>query len=1054
MIPTDPHTAPTDRSADLSKSGVYQAFFDLSLELLCTADETLHFRELNPAWESVLGWSLDELRSQPFTAFVHPDDLESTSAEAARLMEPGMTTVGFENRYRHKDGHWVHLQWVSRTANGIFYAAARDVSAFRKTEAQLREREAEQTAVLESIPGTCLRIGPDNQLWSVHGEARIGHLGDLHSQLSTSITECLPEPLKHRLLPALARIRTTGETQRLAYEWATDGADAAQFEVHVAATPDGGATVLINDITETVYTRDRLDAQTELLQAIVRTQSNFLSHQDPHQVFDTLLGDLLRLSKSEYGFIGEIHRNPDGTKYLKTRAITNVAWSAETQAFYEENAPDGLEFRNLDTLFGAAIRDEEIVIANTPGADPRRGGLPPGHPPLNAFLGHPLFADGEMVGMFGLANRPDGYDDALVAYLRPLSVTIARLIESLRMQEQNRAAERQLRESEMRHRATLDSAPYAIVTTDEQGTITSANPAVERILKTHPVGLIGSSIESLLGPGPASAGVSLVGQLGSAQATARELVLQRRDQSEFPADISVGRFELKNQVHYAVTIQDISDRKRMAKLQSEFVSTVSHELRTPLTSIRGALGLLHGGIAGQIPVQAKEYVAIALSNSERLSRLINDILDMEKIQSGALEFSQRTISIDESLHNAQRTNDPFAASQNVRLVRTGRIPAGEILVDPDRLAQVFANLISNAIKHAPDKSKIELSAEQSGRWVRLSVRDQGPGVPADFQERLFTRFAQADASTTRAVSGTGLGLSIAKALVEEMGGRIGYQDRSEGGSVFWFELPFLNACTAAASDSTAPRVLICEDDPGIWMLLQDWLEEAGFQTDVAPTLERAFRLLGHRAYAAATLDFGLADGAGEHLLHELRSNEDTSAMPVVALSGSEERLDAAAFLVSEILRKPCDGGRIMSAVQRALARTAQSKPRLLHVEDDPDLRNLVRMALPTEWDLSYADNLKSARAELEQSDFDVVLLDLGLPDGSGESLLSEMGSAQVVVLSDGEPSPALRGRAAHHLPKRSADWRDIRKTLLGLVQTDESGAPSAAPDDPSPETSP
>ncbi len=263
-------------------------------------------------------------------------------------------------------------------------------------------------------------------------------------------------------------------------------------------------------------------------------------------------------------------------------------------------------------------------------------------------------------------------------------------------------------------------------------------------------------------------------------------------------------------------VRDISERKRLEKLKSEFVSTVSHELRTPLTSIRGSLGLVAGGITGELPKEAKEYVDIALSNSDRLVRLINDILDIEKMQSGSMEFRMRAIELAGAVRSSIAANDAFAASHGVRLVLAEPVPTGEVLVDPDRFAQVLTNLVSNAAKFSPKNGVVEVNVHVIDDRVRVSVRDHGPGIPEEFRGRIFQRFAQADASSTRQKGGTGLGLSISKAIVEQMHGSIGFDAADGGGTVFFFDLPFLPPVVGAnASAGSALRVLVCEDDPDV-----------------------------------------------------------------------------------------------------------------------------------------------------------------------------------------------------------------------------------------------
>ncbi|HEX7560484.1 MAG TPA: ATP-binding protein, partial [Usitatibacter sp.] len=247
-------------------------------------------------------------------------------------------------------------------------------------------------------------------------------------------------------------------------------------------------------------------------------------------------------------------------------------------------------------------------------------------------------------------------------------------------------------------------------------------------------------------------------------------------------------------VHMAGTVQDITEEKRIEQMKSEFVSTVSHELRTPLTSIRGSLGLLVGGVAGPLPDAARSLVVIAESNCQRLIRLVNDILDSEKIESGKMAFEMRAMALGPLLDRVAESNESLARASRVTLRVIS--PPEPILgtVDGDRFIQLVTNLVSNAVKFSPADAavEIELSRRASGR-ARIEVRDRGPGIPKEFHSRMFQRFSQADASSSRARSGTGLGLSIAKSIVERLGGDIGFESAPGLGTTFFVELPVVAA---------------------------------------------------------------------------------------------------------------------------------------------------------------------------------------------------------------------------------------------------------------------
>lgn len=237
------------------------------------------------------------------------------------------------------------------------------------------------------------------------------------------------------------------------------------------------------------------------------------------------------------------------------------------------------------------------------------------------------------------------------------------------------------------------------------------------------------------------------------------------------------------------SIADISERKKVERLKNEFVSIVSHELRTPLTSIRGSLGLINGKMSEDIPEKVNTLISIAYRNAEQLVTIVSDILDIDKIASGQLKFEIGAHSISEFVNRALETTMPYAESFNISL-ETGNIDEDIVAYfDPERTNQIIANLLSNAIKFSPAKSKVIVSASQKGGFVRVSVEDFGYGIPDKFRKDIFTKFSQADGSSSRKRGGSGLGLYISKNFTEKMGGRIGFDSKEAGGTIFWFELP-------------------------------------------------------------------------------------------------------------------------------------------------------------------------------------------------------------------------------------------------------------------------
>jgi len=348
-----------------------------------------------------------------------------------------------------------------------------------------------------------------------------------------------------------------------------------------------------------------------------------------------------------------------------------------------------------------------------------------------------------------------------------------------------------LLEADTKHTTIMDKMIDGLIVFSEGGQIESFNPACETLFGYLAPEVLGLCVSKLFVDLTKDLQVSAKDTLsidpqfiGSYQ----DIVAKRSDGFEFDVELSISEMCIRDKIFYTGIIRDITERKNIDKMKTEFISTVSHELRTPLTSIRGSLGLINGGVIDLASEKATDLIQIAYNNCDRLILLINDILDMEKLAAGEMAFEIRSHDISVLVENSIKDNQAYADHYKVsyQYANTKEYPAN---VDQHRFMQVMANLLSNAAKFSKENSVVDISISHSENTIVVAVRDYGEGISAEFQDNIWRKFTQADASTTRKKGGTGLGLAISRSLVETMKGSIRFESKKDEGTTFIVNFP-------------------------------------------------------------------------------------------------------------------------------------------------------------------------------------------------------------------------------------------------------------------------
>ena len=440
-----------------------------------------------------------------------------------------------------------------------------------------------------------------------------------------------------------------------------------------------------------------------------------------------------------------------------------------------------------------------------------------------------------------------------------------------------------------------------------------------------------------------------------------------------------------------------NDAERSNRFKDQFLSTMSHELRTPLNAVLGFSDLLGENRYGPLNEKQRRYLNHIVTGGRHLLRLINDILDLSRIEAGRLQLAPEDVRVDQAFAEACDTLHPLISKKNHVVIKHAT-PGLSVRADGMRLKQILMNLLGNAIKFTPEGGKIELAANRVGDLVRLEVRDSGPGIPPEEQNRIFEAFYRLG-QNAKGAEGTGLGLAITQRLVELHGGQLGLESHSGSGSCFHFTLPFVTSVEPReeqqiehkSEDGVAARILVVEDDRAAAMLLETQLLSAGYLVTVCREPERAVEMAIDLQPAAVTMDIVMRPINGWQVLTALKSDRRTAHIPVIVVTIVDQPSTGALLGADEYIVKPVEKLVLLASVDRCLSRSGHTGLQsVLVVEDHPPTREFVAESLMHRGYLvDIAADGATARAKVAKSVPELVILDLILPDVSGFELLAQ-----------------------------------------------------------------
>lgn len=608
----------------------------------------------------------------------------------------------------------------------------------------------------------------------------------------------------------------------------------------------------------------------------------------------------------------------------------------------------------------------------------------------------------------------------------------------------------------------LHSVADGICGVDRNGLVRFANPAATRLLGAPVASLIGKQVHELVhGAAPdgkkCTKDCALLRAATGRVPSTGEDTIYRANGVGFPAEyflnpiLDLGRYSGS-----VLSFRDISQRYALDRLKDEFVSTVSHELRTPLTSIRGALGLLSSGILGEITEKASNLLRIALSNSDRLVRLINDILDLERAQSGREPLVFRPLQMADIVRQAMDGMQLQAETAGVLLIHDKTLV--EITADSDRLLQVLTNLLSNAIKFSPPNSAVSIMLRPGSSGVTLSVIDQGRGIPADKLEAIFGRFQQVDASDSRQKGGSGLGLAICRAIVSQHNGRIWAERNPIRGSTLRVFLPYHPTAAAkskAASDSPGQGVVLLASDNGASRpLIGAQLADHGYRIVETSTVEQTL-VAAHDGVEVIVIDSGSRSINGWEMLPQLRRASPESHTPLIVLSLDTQQNPTSAQRNG--ITRSVNAPALLTELVRVLG-SANELVRIIVVEEN---ETLARAAV----DVFSSENATVRKARSSEQAIEeclsfqphLVVLDIGLTESEGPGLIEWMREQEaltrlvLVVYSGRDPDLTSEGPFAMDpttfLRRARLQPEQLEALVLTMLRgTSQIGVEEQAPD--------
>jgi PAS domain S-box-containing protein len=626
----------------------------------------------------------------------------------------------------------------------------------------------------------------------------------------------------------------------------------------------------------------------------------------------------------------------------------------------------------------------------------------------------------------------------------------------------------------------LETAPYGIFTVDREGVVRTFNQAAEALTGFARSFVVGKpyqetiKLKPLSDPDPLPALLAQGGEPASAR-----LKLTDAGGKTCPVRYTAAPLtDVDEQLTGGIVVfQDIGDIVAAERTQKEFISMVSHELRTPLTSVKGFVTAVLDGRAGEINDKQRHYLSVSREQSDLLLDLINDLLDLSRLDTGEMDLDRNHVSVPDLVERATEAITPQARRKELTITTEVAPDLPRLWADENKLLRVLQNLLSNAVKFTPLGGEIRLCADRQGESIELSVTDTGIGIALEDQEQIFERFYQVENVQTRQVGGTGLGLPIVKGIVEAHGGRVEVQSEVGAGSTFRVSLPLsptaspvirkrprpvaetkrqektqpvVSAKTASSKPQRLnPLVMTVDDNPAITELIQLALEEEGYDVVTVSNGPEALQVAAEKQPDLITLDILMPEMDGFQVLDLLKQDPTTADIPVCIVSIVEDKVKGYRMGAIDYVSKPFESEQLLGAVSTALAPgTKHDEAQILLVEDDPHAVELVELALSDQpYELFVAGDGVVGLEMLHRLVPDLVVLDIMIPKIDGYAFIRQAKAKRrtsnipIIVLSvrtlEEDISRALRLGAEQYLTKTPGVEQDLSQVIQEVLDNDD-----------------